>query len=136
MKLSVIGTGYLGATHAAAMAELGHEVLGVDVDESKVARLSAGEIPFYESALPELLSRHVRSGRLRFTTDIAAAAAFADVHFVCVGTPQKAGEFSADLSYVDAAFESLLSHVRPGAVVVGKSTVPVGTAARLAVEVR
>jgi UDPglucose 6-dehydrogenase len=136
MRITVIGCGYLGATHAAAMAELGHEVLGVDVDESKVARLSAGEIPFYEPALPELLSRHVRSGRLRFTTDIAAAAAFADVHFVCVGTPQKAGEFSADLSYVDAAFESLLSHVRPGAVVVGKSTVPVGTAARLAVEVR
>src|SRR5947209_3112167 len=108
MKLSVIGTGYLGATHAAAMAELGHEVIGVDVDEAKVARLSAGEIPFYEPALPELLSKHVAAGRLRFTTDLAEAAEFADLHFVCVGTPQKVGEYAADLSYVDAAFESLL----------------------------
>jgi UDPglucose 6-dehydrogenase len=136
MKLSVIGTGYLGATHAAAMAELGHEVLGVDVDETKVERLSAGQVPFYEPGLPELLSKHVATGRLRFTTSMAQAAAFADLHFVCVGTPQKAGEYAADLTYVDAAFRSLAQHVRPGAVVVGKSTVPVGTAAHLAVLVR
>ncbi len=136
MKLSIIGTGYLGATHAAAMAELGHEVLGVDVDETKVDRLSAGQIPFFEPGLPELLSKHVASGRLRFTTSIAQAAEFADLHFVCVGTPQKAGEFAADLTYVDTAFQSLAEHLRPGAVVVGKSTVPVGTAARLAVLVR
>jgi UDPglucose 6-dehydrogenase len=136
MKLSVIGTGYLGATHAAAMAELGHEVLGVDVDETKIERLAAGQVPFYEPGLPELLGKHVASGRLRFTTSMAQAAAFADLHFVCVGTPQKAGEFAADLTYVDAAFHSLAAHVRPGAVVVGKSTVPVGTAARLALLLR
>jgi UDPglucose 6-dehydrogenase len=136
MKLSVIGTGYLGATHAAAMAELGHEVLGVDVDETKIERLAAGQVPFYEPGLPELLGKHVASGRLRFSTSMAQAAAFADLHFVCVGTPQKAGEFAADLTYVDAAFHSLAAHVRPGAVVVGKSTVPVGTAARLALLLR
>jgi UDPglucose 6-dehydrogenase len=136
MKLSVVGTGYLGATHAAAMAELGHEVIGVDIDETKVERLSAGQIPFYEPGLPELLSKHVASGRLRFTNSIAAAAEFADLHFVCVGTPQKAGEFAADLTYVDAAFSSLAQHLRAGAVVVGKSTVPVGTAARLAARLR
>jgi UDPglucose 6-dehydrogenase len=136
MKLSVIGTGYLGATHAAAMAELGHDVLGVDVDAAKVALLAAGRIPFFEPGLPELLSKHVTSGKLRFTTSIAEAAEFADLHFVCVGTPQKAGEYAADLSFVEAAFESLLEHVRPGAVVVGKSTVPVGTAGRLAALVR
>jgi UDPglucose 6-dehydrogenase len=136
MKLSVVGTGYLGATHAAAMAELGHEVLGVDIDPTKIDRLAAGEIPFYEPGLPELLSKHVASGRLRFTTSIAQAAEFADLHFVCVGTPQKAGEFAADLTYVDTAFHSLCEHLRPGAVVVGKSTVPVGTAGRLAQLVR
>jgi UDPglucose 6-dehydrogenase len=136
MKLSVIGTGYLGATHAAAMAELGHDVLGVDIDEAKVALLAAGEIPFYEPGLPELLSKHVVSGKLRFTTSIAEAAEFADLHFVCVGTPQQLGELAADLSYVNAAFDSLVEHVRPGAVVVGKSTVPVGTASRLAALVR
>ena len=136
MKISVIGTGYLGATHAAAMAELGHEVVGVDVDETKIARLAAGQVPFYEPGLPELLGAQVSSGRLRFTTDVAEAAQFAHLHFVCVGTPQKPGEFAADLSYVDAAFASLAAVLRPGAVVVGKSTVPVGTAARLAPLVR
>jgi len=136
VKLSVVGTGYLGATHAAAMAELGHEVLGVDVDETKVDRLSAGQVPFFEPKLPQLLSKHVASGRLRFTTSIAQAAEFADLHFVCVGTPQKAGELAADVSHVDAAFSSLAEHLRPGSVVVGKSTVPVGTAARLAKQIR
>ena len=136
MKLSVIGTGYLGATHAAAMAELGHEVIGVDIDETKVELLSAGQVPFYEPALPELLARHVATGAVRFSTSIKDAAEFADLHFVCVGTPQKAGEYAADLAYVDAAFAALLEHVRPGAVLVGKSTVPVGTASRLAVLVR
>jgi UDPglucose 6-dehydrogenase len=136
MKLSVIGTGYLGATHAAAMAELGHEVVGVDVDETKVERLSAGQVPFYEPDLPELLAKHVGTGALRFTTSMAAAAEFADLHFVCVGTPQKAGEYAADLTYVDAAFSALARQVRPGAVIVGKSTVPVGTASRLALLVR
>ncbi|MGI8678583.1 MAG: UDP-glucose dehydrogenase family protein [Jatrophihabitans sp.] len=136
MKISVIGTGYLGATHAAAMAELGHEVVGVDVDATKLARLSVGEVPFYEPGLPELLSKHVASGALRFTDDLAEAAGFADLHFVCVGTPQKPGEFAADLTFVDAAFDGLVAHIAPGDVVVGKSTVPVGTASRLAELVR
>jgi UDPglucose 6-dehydrogenase len=136
MKMSVIGTGYLGATHAAAMAELGHEVVGIDVDETKIARLSLGEVPFYEPGLPELLSKHVTSGALRFSTSMEEATAFAQLHFVCVGTPQKPGEYAADLTYVDTAFRSLVGHVRPGAVVVGKSTVPVGTATRLNVSVR
>jgi UDPglucose 6-dehydrogenase len=136
MKISVIGTGYLGATHAAAMAELGHEVVGVDVDETKIAMLAAGQVPFYEPGLPELLGKHVASGALRFTTSMQEAADFADLHFVCVGTPQRAGSYAADLTYVDAAFRSLLEKVRPGAVLVGKSTVPVGTARALAVLVR
>jgi UDPglucose 6-dehydrogenase len=127
MKMSIVGTGYLGATHAAAMAELGHEVLGVDIDEIKIERLAAGQVPFYEPGLGELLAKHVATGQLQFTTSMARAAEFADLHFVCVGTPQKAGEFAADLRYVDAAFASLAQHLRPGAVVVGKSTVPVGT---------
>ena len=134
MKLSVIGTGYLGATHAAAMAEIGHDVIGVDVDELKVERLGAGEVPFFEPGLPELLKRHVDSGKLRFTTSIKSAVEFADVHFVCVGTPQKPGEFAADLKYVDAAFAEVGRYVKPGDTVVGKSTVPVGTAKRLSRE--
>ena len=132
MKMSVIGTGYLGATHAAAMAELGHEVIGVDVDVTKIESLQQGRVPFFEPGLPELIGKHVGSGRLRFTTSIEAAAEFADIHFVCVGTPQKPGELAADLTYVDAAFSTLAAHLRPGSTVVGKSTVPVGTAARLA----
>jgi UDPglucose 6-dehydrogenase len=136
MKLSVIGTGYLGATHAAAMAELGHEVLGVDIDETKIERLAAGQVPFYEPGLTEFLAKHVASGALRFSTSVAEAGAFADLHFVCVGTPQKAGEYAADLAYVDAAFRSLAASLRAGALVVGKSTVPVGTAVRLAVLIR
>jgi UDPglucose 6-dehydrogenase len=134
MKLSVIGTGYLGATHAAAMAELGHQVVGVDVDATKIASLSAGQVPFYEPDLPELLAKHVASGALRFSTSLADVAD-AEIHFVCVGTPQKPGEFAADLTFVDAAFVELLTHVKPGSVVVGKSTVPVGTASRLALAV-
>jgi UDPglucose 6-dehydrogenase len=136
MRLSVIGTGYLGATHAASMAELGHKVVGVDIDPIKIDRLAAGRVPFYEPGLPELLSKHVASGALRFTTSIQTAAAFADLHFVCVGTPQKQGEYAADLTFVDAAFLALREWVRPGAVVVGKSTVPVGTATRLAALLR
>ncbi len=131
MRISVIGTGYLGATHAAAMAELGHEVIGIDVDDTKIARLQASEVPFFEPGLPELLGKHVDSGSLRFATSMTDAAD-ADIHFVCVGTPQKAGEFAADLTYVDQAFAAVAQIARPGSVVVGKSTVPVGTAARLA----
>lgn len=135
-RLSVIGTGYLGATHAACMAELGFEVLGVDVDPEKIARLSRGEVPFHEPGLPELLRTHVESGRLRFTTDVAEAARWADVHFIGVGTPQKVGESGADLRYVDAAVASLAAAIDRDALIVGKSTVPVGTARRLAAMVR
>ena len=133
--MTVIGTGYLGATHAVCMAELGLEVLGVDVDEAKVAALQAGTVPFFEPELPELLTKNLESGRLRFTTSLEEAGAFGDVHFVCVGTPQKKGEYAADMTYVDAAFSGLLPHVRAGALLVGKSTVPAGTAERLADQV-
>jgi UDPglucose 6-dehydrogenase len=131
MRISVIGVGYLGAVHAAAMADLGHTVVGVDVDEAKIAALSGARAPFFEPGLPEVLASATATGRLRFTTDFAAVAD-ADVHFVAVGTPQSAGSDAADLRFVDAAFASLLEHVSPGDVIVGKSTVPVGTAARLA----
>ena len=127
----VLGTGYLGATHAAAMAELGHEVLGVDVDPEKIAKLTRGEVPFYEPGLPEMVLRGLNEGRLRFTTSYAEAADFADVFFVAVGTPQKAGNFAADLRFVDGAIEQLAPLLTRPAVVFGKSTVPVGTAARL-----
>ncbi|MCZ2526759.1 UDP-glucose dehydrogenase family protein [Streptomyces sp. NPDC059637] len=137
LKVTVIGTGYLGATHAAAMAELGFEVLGLDVDSAKIEMLSAGRVPMYEPGLEELLSRHVAgapgsTGRLRFTTSWEEVADFGDVHFVCVNTPQKHGEYACDMSFVDGAFESLAPHLKRPALVVGKSTVPVGSAARLA----
>ena len=132
MRLTVIGTGYLGAVHAAAMAELGHEVLGVDVDQAKIDALRQGRAPFFEPGLPELLVRVGASGRLRFTTSLAEAAEFGDVHFVCVGTPQKPNSYAADLKYVDAVIDGLAPHLRRPCLVVGKSTVPVGTAARLA----
>src|SRR3954454_14926670 len=131
MKISVIGCGYLGAVHAVAMAELGHEVVGVDVDPTKIEALSGARAPFFEPGFEELLARTLGTGRLRFSTDMAAAAGCA-VHFVCVGTPQKRGEYAADLRYVQGATESLLDVLEPGALVVGKSTVPVGTAAGLA----
>lgn len=131
MKISVIGCGYLGAVHAACMAKLGHDVVGVDVDERKIAELSAARAPFYEPGLETLLQEVQETGRLKFTTDVSAVAGSA-VHFICVGTPQKKGENGADLSFVDAAMLTLMPHVMPGNVVVGKSTVPVGTAARLA----
>ncbi|MGL5810091.1 MAG: UDP-glucose dehydrogenase family protein [Nocardioides sp.] len=130
-NISVLGTGYLGATHAACMAELGFEVIGVDADPDKVAMLQDGGIPFYEPELQPLLRKHVDSGRLRFSGDIAEAAEFADVHFICVGTPQRPGTDAADMSYVDALVESLAPRLRDGSVVVGKSTVPVGSARRL-----
>lgn len=131
MRISVIGCGYLGAVHAASMATLGHTVVGVDVDAGKIERLSAGTAPFYEPGLPELLEGQRGSDRLTFTTDMAQVAG-AKVHFLCVGTPQKDGEFRADLSYVESSFAALLPHLQPGDLVVGKSTVPVGTAEELA----
>ncbi|KUJ66695.1 UDP-glucose 6-dehydrogenase [Streptomyces albus subsp. albus] len=137
LKITVIGTGYLGATHAAAMAELGFEVLALDVVPEKIEVLASGRAPMYEPGLEELLRRHVAglegaTGRLRFTTSYAEAAEFGDVHFVCVNTPQKHGEYACDMGFVDAAFESLAPLLRRPALVVGKSTVPVGSAERLA----
>jgi UDPglucose 6-dehydrogenase len=131
MRISVIGCGYLGAVHAACMAKLGHKVVGIDIDARKIAELSAATAPFYEPGLDALLREVQDTGRLTFTTDMSAAAG-SSVHFICVGTPQKKGENGADMSYVDAAVTALLPHLRAGNVVVGKSTVPVGTAARLA----
>jgi UDPglucose 6-dehydrogenase len=133
MRISVIGCGYLGAVHASAMAELGHDVVGIDVDERKIAALAAGRPAFYEPGLPEILASATASGRLRFSTDISEAAD-AEVHFLAVGTPQSAETGAADVSYVDSAFAALLPHLAEGALVVGKSTVPVGTAARLAAQ--
>jgi UDPglucose 6-dehydrogenase len=131
LRLTVIGTGYLGATHAICMAVLGFDVIGVDVSQEKVDRLNAGEVPFFEPGLPEQLAKALESGRLRFTTDYAEAGAFGDLHFLCVGTPQKPGSDAADMTYVDSAISSLAPHLTRKALVVGKSTVPVGTAARL-----
>ncbi|MDM7892722.1 UDP-glucose dehydrogenase family protein [Curtobacterium caseinilyticum] len=133
MRISVIGCGYLGAVHAASMAKLGHEVVAVDVDPAKIERLAAGEAPFFEPGLPEILDEALASGRIRFTTDMAEVAG-STVHFLAVGTPQ-GPTGAADLTYVDAAVAALTPHLAPGEFVVGKSTVPVGTAARLAAEV-
>ena len=131
MRLSVIGCGYLGAVHAAAMASIGHEVVGIDVDERKIEALSRGEAPFFEPGLPEILEEGIASGRLTFTTDMTAAHG-AKVHFIGVGTPQQKGGHAADLTYVNAAVDALLPQLSPGDIVAGKSTVPVGTAAELA----
>lgn len=130
-RLTVIGTGYLGATHAVSMASLGYEVLGVDVDQSKIDRLASGEVPFFEPGLPELLAEVMETGKLRFTTDFDEAAEFGDVHFICVGTPQLHGSHAANLEYVESAFTELAKRITKPALLVGKSTVPVGTAARL-----
>ncbi|MBI1351138.1 MAG: nucleotide sugar dehydrogenase [Actinomycetales bacterium] len=131
LRLSVIGTGYLGATHAACMAELGFEVIGLDVDPAKIETLAAGRVPFYEPGLDEVLARNIEAGRLSFTTSWEEVGRFADVHFVCVGTPQTAGAQKADMSQVFGSVDALAPHLREGALVVGKSTVPVGTAAAL-----
>ncbi|MCY7373785.1 MAG: UDP-glucose/GDP-mannose dehydrogenase family protein [Spirochaetaceae bacterium] len=131
LRLTVLGTGYLGATHAACMAELGFEVLGMDVDPSKVGMLAEGRVPFFEPELEPLLRKHVESGRLRFTSSYAEVAAFGDVHFLCVGTPQRKGEYAADMRFVDGVVDGLAPHLDRPCLVVGKSTVPVGTAARL-----
>lgn len=130
-RIAVLGTGYLGATHAVAMAQLGMEVVGVDTDPNKVAMLTAGKVPFYEPGLPELLTEQLATGRLRFTTDVAEAVGWADVHFVCVGTPQSKTSHAADLRFVEAATTSIARNLTHDALIVGKSTVPVGTGARL-----
>lgn len=131
MRLTVIGTGYLGATHAACMAELGHEVLGVDVDEHKIEALKNSTVPFYEPGLPEVLERNIDAGRLSFTTNYDEAANFANVHFIGVGTPQQRGSYAADTRYVEAVIDDLVPKLHGHHVILGKSTVPVGTAAAL-----
>ena len=131
MRVSVIGCGYLGAVHAAAMAAVGHEVVGVDIDPDKIDLLARAEAPFYEPGLPELLEQAHATGRLSFGTDISAITD-ADVHFVCVATPQRSDSYAADVRFVDDAVAQVARVARRGSLVVGKSTVPVGTAARLA----
>ena len=131
MRMTVIGTGYLGATHAVCMAELGHEVLGVDVDENKISALKSGKVPFYEPGLPEVLERNIEAGRLDFSTDYEEAAAFGNLHFLGVGTPQRRGSYAADMTYVKAVITDLVPKLKGDHIIFGKSTVPVGTAAEL-----
>ena len=130
LTLSVVGCGYLGATHAACMSSLGFTVVGVDTDPEKVALLQSGNLPFYEPGLDTLLAKEMKSGRLSFTTDFSAVAE-ADVHFICVGTPQSKDGLAADLTYVKSAVAAIAPHLKKGSLVVGKSTVPVGTAQSL-----
>jgi UDPglucose 6-dehydrogenase len=132
LRLSVIGTGYLGATHAACMAELGFDVIGLDVVPEKVQLLNSGKVPFYEPELDAVLARNIDAGRLRFTTSFQEAAEFGDIHFICVGTPQQSGAYAADLSQVFGSIESLAPYLSSTDLVVGKSTVPVGTANQIA----
>jgi UDPglucose 6-dehydrogenase len=132
MRISVIGTGYLGAVHAACMAELGHDVLGIDNDGQKITALAEGRAPFYEPGLTDMLVRTVGSGKLRFSTSVAEAAEFADIHFICVGTPQLPGSLGADLGHIEAVVDALAASLTRDCLIVGKSTVPVGTAPRLA----
>ncbi|MEV0603754.1 UDP-glucose/GDP-mannose dehydrogenase family protein [Streptomyces sp. NPDC050315] len=131
-RMTVIGSGYLGITHAACMAELGHEVLALDIDADRIRRLGAGQLPIHEAGLEALLRRGLDSGKLRFTTSYQEAAEFGDVHFLCLGTPQQQGAYAADVSQLDAAVGALAPHLGRECLVVGKSTVPVGTAERLA----
>jgi len=134
-RITVIGAGYLGLTHAVCMADLGHEVLAIDVDSQKIAKAAAGEAPFFEPALEPLLRKNVDTGRLRFTTSFADVGRFGDVHFLCVGTPQADGG-AADLSYLHAASDALAPHLSSPCLIVGKSTVPVGTARALLARIR
>jgi UDPglucose 6-dehydrogenase len=135
LRVSVIGIGYLGLTHAVCMAALGHQVLAVDVDTDKISKAARGEAPFFEPGLEPLLRKNLESGRLRFTDSFAEIGEFGDVHFLCVGTPQAAGG-NADLSYLHAATGALAPYLTREALLVGKSTVPVGTARQLLAEVR
>ena len=130
LRVSVIGTGYLGATHASCIASLGFEVVGIDVDPEKISMLAGGKVPFYEPELEDLLAAQIKSGKLTFSTNFQDAAD-ADIHFICVGTPQQSGSLAADLKYVDAALDAIAPIAKAGSLVVGKSTVPVGTAQRL-----
>jgi len=135
MQLSVIGIGYLGLTHAVCMADLGHDVLAIDVDENKVGLAAKGEVPFFEPGLEPLLSKNIDAGRLRFTTSYREIAKSARVHFLCVGTPPSR-DGAADLTYVRAAATALAPHLRDSCLIVGKSTVPPGTARQVLSELR
>src|SRR5919109_144478 len=135
LRISVIGTGYLGLTHAVCMADLGHEVLAIDVDAEKIAKAARGESPFFEPGLEPLLRKNLDAGRLRFTDSFAEIGAFGEVHFLCVGTPEdESGR--ADLSAVYGAAEALAPHLAAPCLVVGKSTVPVGTARQVMARMR
>jgi UDPglucose 6-dehydrogenase len=130
MRMSVIGCGHLGATHAACMASLGHEVIGVDIDADKVSLLNSGKGWFHEPDLDPMLANCIEQGRLRFTTDFAEAAEFAAVHFIGVATPGHP-DGSYDMSQLRAAVSSLVPHLRGNCLIIGKSTVSPGTAAAL-----
>jgi UDPglucose 6-dehydrogenase len=132
MRITVIGTGYLGAVHAACMADIGHEVLGVDVDLKKIKALSQARPPFFEPGFIDVLSRNVNAGRLSFTTSLAEAAEFGGVHFICVGTPQHPRSYATDLTHVNAVVDGLAPFLSRETLVIGKSTVPVGTASKIA----
>ena len=129
-KISVIGTGYLGATHATCISSMGFTVVGIDTSAEKISALSQGKVPFYEPGLDELLQREIATGRLTFSTDFSKITD-ADIHFICVGTPQQNNSLAADLTYVNSAIDAVAPYAKPGSLVVGKSTVPVGTAAAL-----
>ncbi|MFM9142344.1 MAG: UDP-glucose dehydrogenase family protein [Actinomycetota bacterium] len=131
MKISVIGTGYLGVTHSAALSSLGFEVIGIDIDKEKISSLKSGLVPFFEPGLQELVENELKSGRLLFTDDFSQASD-CEIHFICVGTPQRKDSLAADLQYVDSAIEMIGPVAKPNSLIVGKSTVPVGTAERLA----
>ncbi len=128
MKISVIGLGYLGTTHAVAMAQLGHKVIGIEPDRSRVQALTAGNLPFFEPGLEDALKQAISSGNIGFQAHHDDLSAASDIHFICVGTPQISGQQSADTSYVFAAATQLAAVLKPSSLVVGKSTVPVGTA--------
>ncbi len=132
MRTTTIGCGYLGTTHAACMAELGYDVLGLEVDPAKLEMLRKGVAPVYEPGLSEMLATHVESGRLRFTDSYEEAAAFGEIHFLCLGTPQARDGLGADVSQVEYAVAHLAPHLTGSPILVGKSTVPVGTAQRMA----
>jgi UDPglucose 6-dehydrogenase len=134
-QVTVIGTGYLGLTHAVCLADLGHDVLAIDIDEEKIAKAASGEAPFFEPGLEPLLRKNLDAGRLRFTTSFAEIGAFGQVHFLCVGTPEGSSG-QADLSFVDAAADALAPHLASPCLIVGKSTVPVGTARRVLTRVQ
>src|SRR5215469_16666451 len=137
LRVTVIGTGYLGLTHAVCMADLGHQVLAIDVDAEKIAKAARGEAPFFEPGLEPLLRKNLDAGRLRFTDSFAEIGEFGDVHFICVGTPQsKDGAGNADLSYVFGAGAALAPHLNRATLIVGKSTVPVGTSRQLIDRIR